>query len=116
MCFLSARPIVLSLARSTMFSSTTAVSSSVSVQRLRPLGGGEQASAINLASAAPSKMRCLAELGECLRVRAAPRPPSTSCWRVRAMVSMLVSSASAMRPSLQASPASDASAFNRCVP
>jgi hypothetical protein len=55
--FLSVRPIVLSLARSTMFSCTTAVSSSVSVHRLRPFGGGEQASAISLASAAPSKMR-----------------------------------------------------------
>jgi hypothetical protein len=96
-----------------MFSSTTAVSSSVSVHRLRPLGGGEQAKAISLASAAPSKMRFLAELGECLWVRAASIPPSTKCWRVRAMVSMLVSSASAIRPSLHASPASEASAFSR---
>ena len=111
--FLSVRPMVLSLARSTMFNSTTAVSSSVSVHRLRPLGGAEQASAISLASAAPSKMRRLAERGECLRVRAASRPPSTSCWRARAMVSMLVSSASAIWLSLQASPASDASAFYR---
>ena len=39
-----------------------------------------------------SKMRFLAELGECLRVRAASTPPSTSRWRsVRAMMSMLVS-------------------------
>src|SRR5580704_6661322 len=102
--FLSVRPIVLSLARSTMFSCTTAVSSIVSVHRLRPFGGGEQASAISLASATPSKMRFLAELGECLRVRAASRPPSTSCWRVRAIVSTLVSSASAISPSLQAAP------------
>ena len=58
--FLSVRPIVLSLARSTMFSCTTALSSSVSVHRLRPFGGGEQASAISLASLAPSKMRFLA--------------------------------------------------------
>jgi hypothetical protein len=36
---------------------------------------------INLASATPSKMRFLTELGECLRVRAASRPPSTNCWR-----------------------------------
>jgi hypothetical protein len=94
--FLSVRPIVLSLARSTMFNSTTAVSSSVSVHRLRPLGGAEQASAISLASATPSKMRFLAELGECLRVKAASSPSSTSCWRVRATVSVLVSSASAI--------------------
>ena len=77
--FFSVRPVVLSLARSTMFSSTTAVSSSVNVQRLRPLGGDEQASAISLASAAPSKMRLRAELGECLRVSAASSPSSTSC-------------------------------------
>jgi hypothetical protein len=43
---------------------TSAVSRSVSVHRLRPFGGGEQASAINLASAAPSKMRFLVELAE----------------------------------------------------
>src|SRR5476649_1788056 len=43
-------------------------SSSCRVHRLRPLGGLEQARAINLASAAPSKMRGLAEAGECLRV------------------------------------------------
>jgi len=110
---LSVRPIVLSLARSTMFSSTTAVSSSASVQRLRPLGGAEQASVMSLASAAPSKMRFLAEFGDCLRVSAASIPPSTSCWRVRAMVSRLVSSASAIWPSLQASPASEASAVSR---
>jgi uncharacterized protein (DUF2252 family) len=55
-----------------MFSSTTADSSSCSVHRARPFGGGEQASAISLASAAPSKMRFLAEAGECRRVRAAP--------------------------------------------
>jgi len=48
-----------------MFSCTTAVSSIVSVHHLRPFGGAEQASAINLASAAPSKMRFLADLGVC---------------------------------------------------
>src|SRR5689334_10033170 len=111
--FLSLRPIVLSLARGTMFSSTTACSSSCSVHRERPLGGSEQASATSLASAAPSKMRFLAECGECLRVSAASTPPSTNCWRVLATVSWLVSSASAIWPSLHASPASEASAFNR---
>ena len=44
-----------------MFSSTTAVSSSFSVHRTRPFGGSEQARAISLASAAPSKMRGRAE-------------------------------------------------------
>src|SRR5712691_3574487 len=75
--FFSVRPIVLSLARS-----TTASSSSCNVQRARPAGGLERANAINLASAAPSKMRRLAELGECLRIRAASNPYSTSRWRV----------------------------------
>ncbi len=59
----SVRPIVRSLARSTMFSSTTAVSSSFNVHRARPLGGSEQATAISLASAAPSQTRFLADAG-----------------------------------------------------
>src|SRR6202030_530363 len=89
--FFSIRPIVLSLARSTIFSSTTCSSSSCSVHRLRPFGGLEQAKAISFApasagacSAAPSKMRGLAEAGECLRTSTASKPSSTSCWRVRA--------------------------------
>src|SRR4029077_19396257 len=64
-------------------------------------------------SEAPSKMRGLAEAGECLRTRTASKPSSTSCWRVRATVSVLVSRASAIRLSLHPSPASEASAFNR---
>ena len=55
--FLSARPIVLSLARSSMPSSTTLFSNSRKVQRARPLGGLEQARAISLASFSPSKIR-----------------------------------------------------------
>src|SRR5208282_3906411 len=51
--------------------------------------------------------------GECLRVSTASNPSSTSCWRVRAMVARLASKAFAIRLSLQASPASPASAFNR---
>src|SRR5664279_3288034 len=111
--FFSVRPIVLSLARSTMSNVTTCSSSSCRVHRLRPLGGAEQAKAINLASAAPSKMRSLAERGECLRTRTASNPSSTSCWRVRATVSMLVSRATAIWLSLHPSPASEASAFSR---
>jgi hypothetical protein len=111
--FFSVRPIVLSLARSTIFSSTTCSSRSCSVHRLRPFGGSEQAKAISLASAAPSKIRGLAEAGECLRVRTASNPSSTSCWRVRATVSTLVSKAAAIWLSLHPSPASEASAFNR---
>src|SRR5262249_24913345 len=57
--FLSARPIVLSLARSTMPSSTTLFSNNRKVQRARPLGGLEQAKAISLASFSPSKIRVM---------------------------------------------------------
>jgi hypothetical protein len=88
--FLSVRPIVLSLARSTMFSSTTVSSSSRNVHRARPLGGLEQAKAISLASAAPSKIRGRAEAAECLRVSTAANPSCTSCWRVRLTVATLV--------------------------
>jgi hypothetical protein len=55
----------------------------------------------------------LPHLGECLRVKAASTPSSTSCWRVRATVSTLVSNAAAISPSLHPGPAVDASAFNR---
>jgi hypothetical protein len=115
--FFSVRPIVLSLARSTIFSSTTCSSSSCSVHRLRSLGGLEQAKAISFASAAPSKMRGLAEAGECLRIRTPARPSSASCWGVRAAVSTLVSRAAAISQSLHPLPASEASAFkqNACL-
>src|SRR3981081_2344010 len=94
--FFSVRPIVLSLARLTIFSSTTASSSSCNVQRARPAGGLDQANPIHLASAAPSKMRRLAEFGECLRIRAASIPSSTSRWRVLATLSPLLSSPAAV--------------------
>ena len=55
--FLSARPIVLSVARTTMPSSTTLFSNNRKLQRARPLGGLEQARAISLASFSPSKIR-----------------------------------------------------------
>jgi len=63
--FFSVRPIVLSLARPTMFNSTTLSSSRRNVHRACPFGGSEQARAINLASLAPSKIRGLADAGEC---------------------------------------------------
>src|ERR1700680_2545146 len=77
--FFSVRPIVLSLALATMFNSTTLSSSRLNVHRARPFGGSEQARAMSLASAAPSKMRVLAEAGECLRVSTESNPSSTSC-------------------------------------
>src|SRR5262245_8804993 len=81
--FLSARPIVLSLARSTMPSSTTLFSNNRKVQRARPLGGLEQAKAISLASFSPSKIRATAGIARGLRVNTASKPSSTSCLRTR---------------------------------
>src|SRR3954470_24007395 len=111
--FLSVRPIVLSLTRSTIFSATTLSSSRRKVHRARPFGGSEQVRAISFAAPAPSKMRGLAEGGECLRSSTASKPSSTNCRRVRAMVARPVFSAEAIRLSLQASPAGEASTFNR---
>src|SRR6202140_3548158 len=111
--FLRVRPMVLSLARSTMFSSTTLSSSRRRLHLACPSGAGPHDSAINFASAAPSKIRGRAEFALYLRVRTASNPSSTNCRRVRRILAMLVSSASAIRLSLQPSPASDASAFNR---
>jgi hypothetical protein len=51
--FFKTRPIVESLARSTILSSTTFSSNSRKVQRARPLGGLEHAKAISLASFSP---------------------------------------------------------------
>ena len=81
--FLSARPIVESLARSTMWSSTTLFSNNRKVQRARPLGGLEQARAISLASFSPSKIRATAGVARCLRVT--PKPG----YAVRAFMTWL---------------------------
>src|SRR6202043_150371 len=89
--FLRVRPIVLSLARSTISSSTTFFSNIRKVQRARPLGGLEQANAINLASFSPSKIRATAGVARCLRLKTASRPSSTSCWRARQTMDVLVS-------------------------
>src|SRR6266436_378746 len=81
--FLSVRPIVESLARSTMWSSTTLFSNNRRVQRARPLGGLEQARAISLASFTPSKIRATAGVARCLRLNTVSKPSSTSCLRTR---------------------------------
>ena len=104
---------MLSLARSTMCSSTTFSSSRRRLHLAKPSGAGERVSAINFASAAPSKIRGRAELGLYLRASTASNPSSTSWCRVRSTVAMLVSSAAAIRLSLQPAPASDTSAFKR---
>src|SRR5208282_1790918 len=111
--FFRVLPIVLSLAFSTMFSSTTFSSSRRKLQRANPSGAGEQVRAINFASAAPSKIRGRAEFGLYLRVSAAAIPSSTSRRRVRPILLMLVSNAAEIALSPQPSPASDTSAFNR---
>ena len=112
--FLSVRPIVLSLARSTMFSCTTAVSSNVSVHRLRPFGGAEQASAIKLGLGGTVEDALSGGVVGMLVGQGSIKAFLHQLLaRVRATVSMLVSSASAISPSLQASPASEASAFSR---
>ena len=66
-----------------MASSTTLFSNKRKVQRVRPLGDFEQASAISLASFSPSKIRGTAGVARCLRLNTASRPSSTSCWRTR---------------------------------
>src|ERR1700675_4325560 len=96
-----------------MCSSTTFSSSRRRLQRAKPSGAGDSVSAISFASAAPSKMRGRAELGLYLRVNTASNPSSTSWRLVRSILAMLVSSAAAIRLSLQPSPASDTSAFKR---
>src|ERR1700692_3285519 len=77
--FLSVRPIVESLARSTMPSSTTLFSNSRNVQRARPLGGLEHAKAISLASFSPSKIRASARVARCLRLNTGSDTSSTTC-------------------------------------
>jgi hypothetical protein len=66
-----------------MRSSTTLFSNSRSVQRARPFGGLELASAINLASFSPSKMRAAAGVARYLRLNTVSNPSSTSCLRTR---------------------------------
>src|SRR5450755_4008522 len=81
--FLSVRPIVESLARSTMPNSTTLFSNSRNVQRARPLGGLEHAKAISLASFSPSKIAGTGGRARGLRLNTAAKPSSTSCLRTR---------------------------------
>src|ERR1700757_1599181 len=81
--FLSVRPIVESLARSTMPSSTTLLSSRRNVQQARPFGGLEHATAISLASFSPSKIAATGGVMRRLRLNTASKPSSTSCLRTR---------------------------------
>src|SRR5271165_3748325 len=81
--FFSTRPIVLSLARSTILSSTTSSSNSRKLQRAKPSGGWEHARAISLASFSPSKIRATGGLSRTLRLSTASNPFSTSCFRTQ---------------------------------
>src|SRR5260370_18630738 len=72
--FFSTRPIVLSLARSTILSSTTFSSNSRKLQRAKPSGGWEHARAISLASFSPSKIRATGGLSRTLRLSTASNP------------------------------------------
>src|SRR5208337_1386007 len=107
--FFRVLPIVLSLAFSTMCNSTTFSSSRRRLQRANPSGAGEQVSAINFASAVPSKIRGRAEFGLYLRLSVASNPSSTSCRRSRPILLMLVSNAAEIALSLHPSPISDVS-------
>src|ERR1019366_954037 len=111
--FLRVRPIVLSLAHRTMLSSTTFCSRRRRLHLACPAGAGPHVSAISFASAAPSNIRGRAEFGLYLRVSTDSNPSSTNWCLVRSILAMLVSRASAIRLSLQPSPAADMSAFSR---
>ena len=68
-----------------MCSSTTFSSSRRRLHLAKPSGAGERVSAINFASAAPSKIRGRAELGLYLRVNTALQSTSPSSTRVTAL-------------------------------
>jgi hypothetical protein len=103
---------VLSLARSTILSSTTLFSNNRKVQRARPFGGFEQARAISLASFSPSKIRATAGIARCLRLNTASKPSSTSCLRTRWTMDAVVSRAFVIWLSLHPSPPSATSALS----
>ena len=111
--FFSVRPIVLSRWRARQCCSSTTFSSSRRRLHLAKPSGAGEGQRDQFASAAPSKIRRRAEFElvfagqhrlEPFLDQLAPGPSST--------VAMLVSSAAAIRLSLQPSPASDMSAFN----
>src|SRR5208282_5445239 len=85
--FFSTRPIVLSLARSTILSSTTFSSNSRKLQRAKPSGGWEHASAISLASFSPSKIRATGGLSRTLRLSTASETSAFN--KISAFVSRL---------------------------
>src|SRR6185295_17146548 len=105
--FFSVRPIVLSLARLTMPSSTTFSSRRRRDHFACPAGGLEQARVISRASFSPSKIRGTEGRSRCLRWSTASKPSSTNRCRVLWTVVRLVSKAATIRSSPQPSPASE---------
>src|ERR1700746_4093443 len=81
--FFKTRPIVLSLARATIFNSTNLSSSNRSDHPACTGGGGEQAKAINFASSSPSKIGGPGGVSRCLRINPASSPCFTYCRRTR---------------------------------
>jgi len=112
--FFERPPIVESLARSTIWSSTTFFSNSRSVQRARPLGGLDKPGQSVWLSFSPSKIRATAGVARCLR-STPPRsllPPVASApgkpWK-RWCPNL------DNRLSLQPAPASETTAFNNIL-
>jgi len=111
--FLSVRPMVLSLARATMFSFDD-----LALQHLqRPprkafgwcrAGQGDQLRLAGAVEDPPS-----GGIRERLGMSTPSTPSSTSCWRTRETVTGLVCNPTAIWLSVNASPASEASAFSR---
>src|SRR5262249_30787406 len=100
--FFRQRHTVVGSMASTTSSSTSLSASSCIVQRACPSGGGEQVRATSRASWAPSSLRYCRSFARFL-CRVASNPSATNWARTRATVMRLMSRASAMRSSGQAS-------------
>jgi hypothetical protein len=107
--FLSVRPIVLSLARSTILRSTTGSSSNCNVHRLRPLGGSEQAKR----STWPRWLRQGSAAWPMPANACGPARPRTLTPPVAGGSEQPCRCRYRIRLSLHPSPASEASVFNR---
>ncbi len=96
-----------------MFNSTPSPRAGAKLRRATATGAGEQVRAINFASAAPSKIRGRAEVRIVFAGQRRRDPFSDQSTPVRPILFILVSNAAEIALSLQPSPASDTSAFNR---
>src|ERR1035437_6572940 len=98
---------------SRMPSSTLCFASNRSVQPTCPLGGSEQASWINRASFAPSKIGSTGGVARFLRLKTPSTPSSTYCRLTCSHVFVEVPKASAICASVQPDPPLETSAFNK---